>query len=289
MTNGGLAGKPRIGAHLSIAKGLPEAARRAAEVGGDTFQFFTRNPRGGAVRALGVQEVERWQAARRAADIYPIVGHLPYTVNLAANKPSLLEFNAMVLAEDLARADLMGAEFLVTHPGSHLGDGMEEGLRRIVAALERVLRDRPARSALLLETMAGQGTEVGGELKHLAEIIRALGSPPGVGVCLDSCHLFAAGHDLRQPEGVARLVDDLDRTCGLDRVRAIHLNDSREPLGSRRDRHALLGQGALGRAGIQAIVTNPFIRGLPMLIETPVDDYRDYAAEIRLARELAAG
>lgn len=287
----------RVGAHLTIARGLPAAAHLARSVGANTFQYFTRNPRGGAVRAMGDEEIGEWLRLREELDLRPVVGHLPYTVNLAANKPEIWDFARRVVREDMARAARYGAEFFVVHPGSHLGDGVEAGSERIARALADVLesagdgagggRDGGGGTVILLETMAGQGSEVGFRPHQLRHIMELLGWPGRLGVCLDSCHLFAAGYDLRTHEGIDDLLAELDAAVGLERVRAMHLNDSKVPLGARRDRHELLGRGHLGEEGMRALLTHPFIRGLPLLIETPVADYPDYADEIRRAREYA--
>lgn len=279
----------RIGAHLTIARGLPEAAALAESIGANTFGFFTRNPRGGAARAIAAEEIARWEAARSEKDIWQLVGHLPYTINLAAEPGKVRDFAIMALAEDLAKADAFGAEFLNVHPGSHGGAGADVGVRRVIETLSAVFdRHEPRRTTLLLETMAGQGKEVGGTIEQLRGIIDGLGAPPFLGVCLDSCHLLAAGHDLRTPAGVARTVDEFDRVIGLDRVKAMHLNDSKFPLGSRRDRHELLGRGHLGVDGVRAVIRNEFIARLPIIIETPVKEYEDYADEILLVKRLAA-
>lgn len=284
----------RIGAHLTISKGLPEAARLAARVGANTFQYFTRNPRGGAVRQMGDEEITSWGRLRQEYDIFPVVGHLPYTVNLAATKEETWSFARRVLVEDLTKAALYGAEFLVVHPGSHLGEGVEAGMERIARALTEVFGEVEMRlppgvapTMLLLETMAGQGSEVGFEPAHLGGIIDRLGRPAGIGVCLDSCHMFAAGYDFRQPGGIDAMLDEMEAAVGLERVRAMHLNDSKVPLGAHKDRHEKLGQGHLGDVGLDALLNHPFIRQLPLLLETPVHDYPDYADEIRRARAYA--
>lgn len=279
----------RLGAHLSIAKGLDAAARMAAEVGANTFQFFTRNPRGGAARAIPAHEVRAWLRRRVEQDLYPIVGHLPYTVNLAAPNEPVHAFARDCLREDLRRAAAFGAEYLVVHPGSHLGDGPEAALERIAGAVGHAFEGFAGETVLLLETMAGQGSEVGGELVHVSRIMERLGDPPWLGVCVDSCHLFAAGYDLRDGAGMDRLVADLEATVGLARVRVVHLNDSKMPCSSRRDRHAPIGQGQLGERGIRAVVSHPVLGRLPLLLETPVEDYREYAAEIERVLALARG
>lgn len=283
----------RLGAHLSIAKGFPEAAAMASQIGANAFQFFTRNPRGGAARTIAAQEADLWQEERRQRDIYPIIGHLPYTVNLAASTDKIYEFARMVVRDDLLRVHQVGAELVVTHPGTHGGLGMTEGINRVSRLLAEVLEEvgpvvgTPDGVQLLLETMAGQGTEIGGEIEHLGLILKNLGFPKGVGICLDSCHLFAAGWDLRSKEGIDALLEKIDKEIGLDRVKAMHLNDSVYGLGSHKDRHANIGRGELGEKGIEAVVTHPWLQQLPFFLETPVEKYEDYAAEIALVRKLA--
>lgn len=276
----------RIGSHLTITKGLDKAAAFAAGISANTFQYFTRNPRGGAARRIGPEEIGRWHLARDRYDIYPVVGHLPYTVNLAAAGGRQGDFAAMVLEEDLRRVGELGGEILVSHPGHYEAD-REAALRQIISLLEKALElDVPNRPVFCLETMALQGREIG-SLEDLGWILGGLGFPAALGVCLDSAHLFAAGWDLRTREGCDRLVERLETEVGLERVKCMHLNDSLAPLGSHRDRHAVLGQGELGEAGIAAIVNHPFLGRLPLLLETPVDKYEDYGPQIAYARSLA--
>lgn len=271
----------RIGAHLTITKGLPQAAVYAHALGANTLAFFPRNPRGGRARHISPAEIAAWEEKRAELDIWQLVAHLPYTVNCASHDEKVRDFAVMVLTDDLARADRAGWEYLNVHPGNDGGAGRDGGVRRIVATLaEAARRYEPQRAMLLLETMAGQSKEVGGHPEELKAILDGLGRPPWLGICLDSCHLFAAGYDLRTPDGVAAMLDEFDRFVGLERVKALHLNDSKMELGSRRDRHALLGDGHLGEAGIRAIVNNEFLRTLPIIIETPVKEYDDYAGEI---------
>ncbi|MGI6038226.1 MAG: deoxyribonuclease IV [Limnochordia bacterium] len=275
----------RIGAHLSIAKGLDKAAEMAVSIGANTFQFFTRNPRGGAARQIPAQEIELWESKRKEADIFPIVGHLPYTVNLASPKKPTAAFARQVISEDLERCSKFGAEYLVVHPGSHAGQGEEKALVQIVEGLAEIFSGFSGSTRLLLEAMAGQGSEVG-SLEHLAWIGERLAWPPNLGVCLDSCHLTAAGYDFQASGGVDKLVEDLAKTVGLERVYVFHLNDSKFPPGSHKDRHALLGEGYVGLEGIEGIINHPQLRHLPFLVETPVDDYTLYAEEIRRAKGL---
>ncbi len=275
----------RLGAHLSISQGLSKAVDMAVEIGANTFAYFTRNPRGGAARSISPEEIAAFIAAKERTGVRDTVGHLPYTVN-PAGKERVAEFARMVLREDIERASAFTGEFLNFHPGSHQGDGPEEGVARLIATLRDVMPEAKGDAMLLLETMSGQGSEVGATFAQIRSVLDAV-PDPRLGVCLDSCHLFAAGYDLRTPSGVAAMVAELDEVVGLSRVRAMHLNDSKQPLGSHRDRHEKLGQGQIGEEGIQAILRNEFLRTLAIVLETPIDDYREYAAEIQVARRLA--
>jgi deoxyribonuclease-4 len=278
----------RIGAHLTISKGFPAAARLAAAIDANTFAYFTRNPRGSGARAIPPEEIAAWEAIRRELDLYPIVGHMPYVVNMAARDQRVHEFARMVVREDLERAAVYGGEILVCHPGSHQGDGVEAGIRRIVSVLAEGLTASRG-TMFCLEGMAGSGSEVGYQFSQLAAIMEALGWPDTLGVCVDTCHLFGAGYDFT-PEGLDRLKEDIEASVGLERIRAVHLNDSQQPLGARKDRHARLGQGLIGREGLVRFVTDPFFSQLPIIIETPVDDLMAYGEEIRTLKEwLRAG
>jgi deoxyribonuclease-4 len=280
-----MTGELRLGAHLSISQGLSKAVEMAVEIGANTFAYFTRNPRGGAARTISPEEIAAFVAAKERTGVRDTVGHLPYTVN-PAGKERVAEFARMVLREDIERASAFTGEFLNFHPGSHQGDGAEEGVARLIATLQDVMPQAQGDAMLLIETMSGQGSEVGATFAQIRTVLDAV-RDPRLGVCLDSCHLFAAGYDLRSPQGVAQMVDELDAMIGLSRVRAMHLNDSKQPLASHRDRHEKLGQGQIGADGIKAILRNDFLRTLPIVLETPVDDYKEYAGEIRVARELA--
>lgn len=285
----------RIGPHLSIARGFPAAGRDAVRIGATTFQFFSRNPRGGAVRALSDAELAEWAAVRDEHGLGPPVVHLPYTVNLAAPDDRAWQFAVMVLEQDLPRAAQVGAAFVVSHPGSHTARGDEaSGLARIVRALERagpVLEAIPAgrRPVVCLETMSGQGSELGRSPAQLGAILEALGRPDWLGVCVDTCHVFAAGYDLRRREEVDRLAADLDAAVGLERVHVVHVNDSKYPCGSRVDRHACIDQGQIGLPGLLNLIEHPAFRGRPLILETPVEDVPDgWGEEIRMIRTAVA-
>ncbi len=269
----------RLGCHLSIAKGLDKTARMAGEVRANTFQYFTRNPRGGAARTISPEETLLWKQVRTEENLFPIVGHLPYVVNLASPKTGIHKFASRVLLEDLNRMDAIGAEYLVVHPGSHLGEGREKGIYRIIKALEESFLQFTGETTLLLETMAGQGSEVG-SLEDIWDIMVSLGNPQGLGVCLDSCHLFAAGYDFTAGDGLERLLEEIEEMFGLEKVKVFHLNDCKFPLGSKKDRHERLGKGYIKKEGFLNILTNLAFKGLPYIIETPVKDYKEYGEEI---------
>ncbi len=273
----------RIGAHISIAKGLDKACHMVEEIGGNTFQFFTRNPRGGRARNIGQEEIEKFRRLRESKDIAPMVGHLPYTVNLAADKDEVYVFAASIVEKDLVRAEEMGAEFVVCHPGRNSDRG--EGLKKITLLLEDKLGKFQGNCLLLLENMAASGTEIG-SIEDLGLIFSALGHPRGLGVCFDSCHLFSNGWDLREPGHIDRLKSDADRAFGLESVKAFHLNDSLYPLESGKDRHARIGRGHIGLEGFTNIVNDPFFSTLPLILETPVDEYIQYGEEIKELQSL---
>jgi len=273
----------RIGSHLSISKGLDKAARLAQDNGANLIQFFTRNPRGGAARKIEKEEINRWIKIRSNLDMHPLIGHLPYTVDLASAQGRPLEFARMVVHNDLVRMGEIEAELVISHPGRHNGDE-KASLQRVAELLIEVLGEIDPEPVFCFETMALQGRELG-SVEQLGWLIKAINHPK-VGVCLDSAHLFAAGWDLSSPEGCRLLVDTLDKQVGLDRVKCMHLNDSKAALGSYKDRHANIGNGYLGREGITAIVNDEFLGSLPLVLETPAVNYRDYAAEIALVKSL---
>lgn len=277
----------RLGSHLSISKGFDQAAEAAHEIGANVFQYFTRNPRGGAARTIAAREIELWNEIRQRYDITPVAGHLPYTVNMAAPEERPYAFAKMVVADDLRRMDAVGSEYLILHPGSHAGSGKETGLKRIVSCLEEAFMPFTGNTMLLLETMAGQGSEIG-TLAEIRVVMEVLGWPARLGVCLDSCHLTGAGYDFLDRSQVERLVDDIEETVGLERVKAIHLNDSKFPPGSRKDRHERIGRGYLGKEGLLNLISHPAFFTLPMILETPVESYREYGEEIVLIRSWIA-
>ena len=276
----------KIGCHLSTSNGYAAMAADAVSIGATTFAFFTRNPRGGNARALDDDDLSAFLATLEERCIGPLVAHAPYTYNLCSAKPETVEFARRAMREDLERMERMPGHLYNFHPGSHVKQGADEGIRLICEGLNEVLEPGQA-TMVLLETMAGKGTEVGRSFEELARIIEGVEHDELLGVCLDTCHVADAGYDIvGDLDGV---LDEFDRVIGLDRLRALHLNDSKNPLGSHKDRHERIGAGTLGLETFRAVVTNPRLAGLPMVLETPQAGLDGWASEIALLRGLASG
>lgn len=253
----------------------------ARAIGANTFAFFTRNPRGSRAKPLDPADCARAMQALQEAHFAPLVAHGAYTMNLCTADPEARSFAAGVLAEDLARMSHLPGQYYNFHPGSHVGQGVEAAVDYISQALKQALEPGyPV--TVLLETMAGKGSEVGGRFEHLRDILDAVGSRE-VGVCLDTCHVYDAGYDIVSDlDGV---LEEFDRVIGLNRLKALHLNDSKNPMGSHKDRHECIGKGTLGIEAFRRIVNHPALRDKPMILETP-NELPGYQAEIALLREL---
>ncbi len=276
-----------IGCHLSCSKGYANMAREAASIDGNTFQFFTRNPRGGKAKALDPNDLDAYDVLAAEAGITRILAHAPYTLNPASNKEQTREFALMTLADDLARMEVATPGQLYNmHPGSHVGQGSEVGIQLIADTLNQVLTPDMT-TTLLLETMAGKGSEVGGTFEELAAIIERIDLDEPVGVCLDTCHIWDGGYDI--VEDLDGVLDEFDRVIGLDRLRAIHLNDSLNPRASHKDRHARIGEGHIGFDALAAVTMHPKLAHLPFYLETPQDDLSGYAQEIAALRACDKG
>ena len=270
-----------IGCHLSIAKGYRAIAEEAVSLGANTFQFFTRNPRGGKAKAIDPADVASFRAYAAEQGIERILAHAPYTLNPASATEKTRDFARMALAEDLARMENTPGQLYNMHPGSHVGQGADIGIELIAAALDEALRSEQT-TTLLLETMAGKGSEIGGRFEELAAIIERVGLRDKVGVCLDTCHVWDAGYDIAGDlDGVLR---EFDEVVGFDRLRAVHLNDSLNPRGARKDRHARIGEGFIGFEALSAVTRHPLLRDLPFYLETPQEEPSGYADEIARLR-----
>jgi deoxyribonuclease IV len=261
---------PRLGAHLSIAGGLPRAVDRAAASRCEALQIFTKSAGQWRARALPDEEVALFRRRVVETGIHPVVAHNSYLINLAAASPTLRAQSLDALRDEYDRAEALGLDGLVMHPGSYTTGTEQEGLRLIGDAIGLLLADRPrARTMILLEHTAGQGTNLGHRFEHLASILERLNGSPRVGVCLDTCHLLTAGYDICSERGYEDTFRQLAQIVGLDRVRVFHLNDSKKPCGSRVDRHEHIGKGCLGLEPFRRLLNDPRFADLPMLLETP--------------------
>ncbi|MEO6236456.1 MAG: deoxyribonuclease IV [Vicinamibacterales bacterium] len=264
---------PRLGAHLSIAGGLPRAVDRAEASGCQALQIFTKSAGQWRARDLPRDEIALFRRRLRQTKIRPVVAHNSYLINLAAIDPALRQKSIASLTEEFDRADALGLDGLVMHPGSFTSGTEQGGLKLIADGLASVLAARPeVKTSILLEHTAGQGTNLGHRFEHLAEIIDLLGGSPRVGVCLDTCHLLAAGYDICSPDGYTETFKQFGRVVGFSRLKAFHLNDSKKPRASRVDRHEHIGKGCIGLPPFQRLLHDPRFAKLPMLLETPKED-----------------
>lgn len=272
-----------IGCHLSSAKGFYHMGKEAVSIGANTFQFFTRNPRGSRAKAVDEQDVERFLAYAKEQGIRRILAHAPYTLNACSADPHVREFALQTMEDDLKRMEYVPGNCYNFHPGSHVGQGVETGICQIAETLNRILKPEQ-RTTVLLETMAGKGSEVGSRFQELAAILERVERKEKMGVCLDTCHVYDAGYDIvRDLDGV---LEEFDRVIGLERLKAIHVNDSKNPFASHKDRHEKIGQGTLGLETFRRLVTHPRLQGIPFYLETP-NELEGYGEEIRLLRSFS--
>ena len=266
----------RIGCHLSAAKGFAAMAKTAVSIGANTFQFFTRNPRGGAAKAIDEKDVAAFLNLARENGFGAVLAHAPYTLNACAANDDTRRFAFETMADDLKRMERLPGSCYNFHPGSHVGQGVETGVAKIAEVLNEILTKDQA-TTVLLETMAGKGTEIGGTFEELRAIIDRVDLNEKLGVCLDTCHVWDAGYDIANDlDGV---LEKFDRVVGLRRLKAVHLNDSKNPFASHKDRHEKLGLGSIGKDAIRRVVNHPLLRDLPFYLETP-NELDGYAAEI---------
>lgn len=280
----------RLGAHESIAGGMDRAFERAHAVGCDTVQVWTKNPRQWRASALEREGVQAFKAARDETQIHPVVAHAAYLINIASPKPDLYAKSIDGLIQEVERCERLEIPYLVLHPGAHTGSGMAEGLQRAADALSQVHHALPGyQSKILLETTSGHGTSLGGSFEELRILLNDTEESDRLGICLDTCHIFAAGYQLCTRDGYEETIDALDAVIGLSYVHAIHLNDSQYPLGSHRDRHAHIGEGHIGLQGFSHIVNDPRFDHVPGILETHKSDDlhedRENLATLRSLRE----
>lgn len=277
----------RFGCHVSIAGGLYKAIERGVELGCEAIQIFASNPRGWRVSPLRAEDVARFKEARADSGISVVAVHSTYLVNLASPNPEIREKSYSRFREDLERAGQIGAEYMIIHPGSHGGAGLETGFDYVAEAFNRFRQESEVKSMVLLEIEAGGGTEIGGSWDNLCRIRdRIEAAEEWVGLCLDTCHSFAAGYDLRTPEGWRAVLDTIKERCGLAALKLIHANDATGELGDRLDRHSHIGHGRLGLAGFAAMMEQPELHGLPVILETPEDELGNFATNLETLRQL---
>lgn len=269
-----------IGCHLSSSKGYLSMGKDAVKIDANTFQFFTRNPRGGNAKAISPADVEAYLAFAAEHGISRVLAHAPYTLNACSADEKLRDFACRTMADDLQRMEYTPGNCYNFHPGSHVGQGLEVGISYIASMLNQILKPE-LRTTVLLETMAGKGSEVGSRFEELREILDRVELSGHMGICLDTCHIWDGGYDI--VEHLDEVITEFDRVIGLPRLKAIHLNDSLNPLGAHKDRHARIGEGHIGKDALIRIVNHPALHNLPFYLETP-NELDGYAAEIALMR-----
>lgn len=267
-----------IGCHLSASSGFSHMLEESLSIGANTFQFFTRNPRGGRAKDIDKEDVENFLSKWNDLGYGKIVAHAPYTLNMCSDKESTRTFAKQVFADDLKRMEFVPGNYYNFHPGSHVGQGTEAGIELISETLNELLFEDMT-TTVLLETMAGKGSEVGGKFEELREIIDRVSLSSKLGVCLDTCHVFDAGYDI--VNGLDKVLEEFDRIIGLEKLKAVHLNDSKNVLASHKDRHEKIGEGNIGLTALTGVVNHEKLKKLPFILETP-NDLDGYKAEIEL-------
>jgi len=271
-----------IGCHLSSSKGYAAMGKQALEIGANTFQFFTRNPRGGKAKAIDEKDVKRFLEIAKANEIKVILAHAPYTLNACSADESIREFAINTMEDDLKRMEYTPGNLYNFHPGSHVGQGVDIGIEYIANMLNQLLKPEQT-TTVLLETMAGKGSEVGSDFHELQAILDKVELKDKMGVCLDTCHVYDAGYDIvNNLEGV---LEEFDQIIGLDKLKAIHLNDSKNPFESHKDRHEKLGEGSIGIEAMKRIINHPKLKELPFFLETP-NELDGYEKEIEILKGL---
>lgn len=276
----------KVGVHVSISKSFDTAVDNAKTLGCDTFQIFTRNPRGWKFSDLDVGEVERFKEKLKESGIYPPVDHMPYLPNLSCPVDEMYEKSLSTFLSEVDRCTKLGIPYLVMHLGSHLGAGREVGLKRISNALNQAVKRARGDFQICLENMAGTNNSMGSKFEEVREIFDSVKNKERVGVCFDTCHAYAAGYDLHVEKAVEKTLAKFDEIVGLEKLKVVHLNDSENGLGSGLDRHEHIGMGYIGTSGFKAFLHHKSVRDLPLILETPIDERRDSIGNMDVVRKL---
>lgn len=272
-----------LGCHLTSSKGYEHMAKEAISIKADTLQFFTRNPRGGKAKAIDPEDAVKFRQLAQEHNFGKVVAHAPYTMNPCSKEAKTREFAYMAMKDDLERMEYIPGNYYNFHPGSHVGQGAEAGIEMISAMLNDILKPEQT-TVVLLETMAGKGSEVGGRFEELKAIIDKVDLKDKIGVCLDTCHVHDAGYNIA--EDIDGVLEEFDKIIGLEYLKAIHVNDSKNPCEAHKDRHACVGDGYIGKEAIAKILSHPKIQGLPCVLETPQESLEGYGEEIKMIREM---
>ncbi len=275
-----------FGAHVSIAGGISNSVARALDIGCETFQIFTRNQRQWKAPPLDMKEVEMFKAELNGSGLGPVIAHDSYLINLGAPEDELFSRSVEAFKDELERCSILGIPYLVAHPGSHKGSGVETGLRRVAKGIDLAMEIQHTGTMVLLETTAGQGTNLGHAFEHLSGIISYSDHPDQLGVCLDTCHIHAAGYDITTPHAYGETMDVFHDVIGIEDLKVVHVNDSKKGIGSRVDRHDNLGEGTIGLKGFSGLVNDERLKKIPMILETPGGD-EHYRKNLSLLRSMS--
>lgn len=270
-----------IGCHLSASNGYLAMAKQAVEIGANTFQFFTRNPRGGKAKPIDTKDIEEFLEYSKQNGINVILAHAPYTLNACSADEGIREFAKMIMEDDIKRLEYTPGNYYNFHPGSHVGQGVEQGIEYIVEMLNEILNEKQT-TTVLLETMSGKGSEIGRNFEEIKTIIDKVKLKDKLGVCLDTCHIWDGGYDI--VNNLDNVLDEFDKIIGLNKLKAIHLNDSMNEFEAHKDRHAKIGEGKIGLKALSNIINNPRIKDLPFYLETP-NEIDGYKKEIQILKE----
>lgn len=277
----------RIGGHFPISKGLVHALKITHDSGGNTMQFFTKNPGQWNAREIKPEEIEEFKNKAKEWDISPLTVHDSYLINLASPEEDLLNKSIQAFLDEMERAEMLGAKYLVTHMGAHKGAGDDRGLEILAESIAFCLEHTKTKEVqILLETTAGQGTQLGYRFSHIGRVMKLAENNNRVGACMDTCHIFAAGYDISTEEGLKRTIEEFEREIGWSNLKLIHANDAKKPLGSRVDRHEYIGEGYIGKEAFKRMVTDPLFREIPFIIETK-DPEKMHRVYIKMLREMA--